>query len=226
MALFAIGDLHLSLEKNKPMNKFGKQWENHHLKIKNNWIKNITSEDMVLVVGDISWAMSEEVAQSDLNFIKELPGKKILIKGNHDFWWNKTGYLNEKYGDNMFFMKNTSTIYKDIAIAGTRGWIYNSETSHDIKIYKREQQRLKISLENAIKTNCKKIIVMMHYPPSNDKHEFLDFTNIIELYPVEKVIYGHLHGEENYNTGIRGVYNNVEYILASSDYLDFVPLKI
>lgn len=229
MALFAIGDLHLAFSMNKPMNKFGKQWENHHIKIKNNWTNLVKSYDTVIIPGDISWAMTENEAELDLNFIKELPGNKVIIKGNHDFWWNKTGFLNDKYKENMYFLRNNSYIYNDIAIAGTRGWTCPNDTSytlHDEKIYFREQQRLKMSIEHAISKKCKDIIVVMHYPPTNDKRDISGFVEIIQYYNIKKVIYGHLHGEKSYNNSINGVYNGIEYILSSSDYLDFSPIKI
>jgi predicted phosphohydrolase len=173
--------------------------------------------------------MRQEQADIDLNFIKALPGRKIFVKGNHDLWWEKTKKLNDTYCDNMYFIQNNSYSYEDIAIVGTRGWNCPNDieyTQQDMKIYKREQQRLRVSIEDAIKNGFKRLMVVLHYPPTNDQHERSAFIEIIEAYPVEKVVYGHLHGTQAYDAGLKGVCNGVEYLLTSCDYLDFKPSKI
>ncbi|PAB60644.1 metallophosphoesterase [Anaeromicrobium sediminis] len=225
MSLYAIGDLHLSFSTEKPMDIFGKNWIDHHIKIEESWRSKITNEDTVLIPGDISWAMSLEDAKIDLEWIDKLPGKKILLRGNHDYWWTSLKKMNGLF-ESMVFVQNNHVEYEDYAICGTRGWLCpndNKFTDHDQKIYDRELHRLKLSLDS---TKRDKIIVMTHYPPTNDKLQDSGFTKIYEEYNVEKVIYGHLHGRHSYNTGLKGNYNNVEYVLTSCDYLDFNPVKI
>jgi predicted phosphohydrolase len=228
MALFAIGDLHLSLSADKPMDIFGKKWEKHAGKIKDNWLQNIGDEDTVLIPGDISWAMKLEDALCDLEWISCLPGKKILLRGNHDYWWSSLSKMNNLF-DNMYFLQNNYYRYKDYAICGTRGWTCPNEVKfneHDRKIYEREIHRLRLSIEAASKNGLEKYIVMIHYPPTNEKHEKSGFIEIFEEYKVEKVIYGHLHGTDSFKVGIEGIHNGIEYILASSDYIDFNPIKV
>lgn len=228
MGLFAISDLHLSLYNEKPMDIFGDEWKEHHIKIKENWNKNITEDDTILIPGDISWAMNLVQAEPDLEFIETLPGKKILLSGNHDYWWGSTSLLNEKY-ENMQFMKNNFFTYQNYAICGTRGWVCPNDTfltPHDKKIYAREISRLKFSLDAAVKANFSNIIVMLHYPPTNDKKEASGFTDLLKEYAVEKVIYGHLHGENSFHVSFEKFVDGIEYFLVSADYVKFNPVKI
>lgn len=228
MALYTISDLHLGFNIEKPMDIFGDKWKNHCDKIKENWISKITEEDMVLIAGDISWTLKEQDSKYDLDWIDGLPGKKIISKGNHDYWWGSISKLNSLY-ENTKFLQNNFYIYEDYAICGTRGWICpggDKYSTKDEKIYKREQIRLKLSLEEAKKNKFEKIIVMLHYPPTNDKFEESDLTNIIKEYNVEKVIYGHLHGPVLLGNVLDGYLDGVEYILTSADYLDFNPKRI
>ncbi|WP_415874667.1 metallophosphoesterase [Clostridium sp.] len=226
MGLYAISDLHLSLSSDKPMDVFGEQWNNHHERIRENWIKKISDKDTVLIAGDVSWSMKMEDGLADLEWIHSLPGRKIVSKGNHDYWWGSISKLNNLYEDISFIQNNFFT-YGDYAICGTRGWTVpgDKSSSHDIKIYNREQIRLKISLDKAISSGHNKIIVMIHYPPVNDKFEPSNFTEIFEEYGVEKVIYGHLHGP-SLNHVFEGTYNGIEYIMTSCDYINFDPVKI
>lgn len=228
MSLYAIGDLHFSTAVNKPMNIFGDNWDNHETKIINDWKSQVKIDDTVLVVGDTSWGINMDEAESDLNIIHNLPGNKIYIKGNHDYWWTTVTKLNKLY-DDMSFLQNNFYQYKEYAICGTRGWICPNDfkfTEDDNKIYKREAHRLKLSLDAAQKAGFKKFIVITHYPPTNDKLEPSLFTDIYESYGVEKVIYGHLHGKESFKMGLKGNRNNVEYYLVSCDYTDFKLIKI
>ncbi|WP_373599542.1 metallophosphoesterase [Paraclostridium bifermentans] len=228
MSLYAIGDLHFSTAVNKPMNIFGDNWENHQERIISNWKSTVNIDDTVLIVGDTSWGINMKEAEADLNIIHELPGKKIYVKGNHDYWWTTVTKLNKLY-DDMSFLQNNFYSYKDYAICGTRGWICPNEvkfTEEDEKIYKREAHRLKLSLEAARKAGLKKTIVITHYPPTNDKLEPSIFTDIYEQYNVEKVIYGHLHGKESFKMGLEGIHEGVEYKLVSCDYVDFNLIKI
>ncbi|GIM31268.1 metallophosphoesterase [Paraclostridium bifermentans] len=228
MSLYAIGDLHFSTAVNKPMNIFGDNWDNHEEKIINSWKSKVNEEDTVLIVGDTSWAINMKEAEEDLNIIHNLPGKKIYVKGNHDYWWTTVAKLNKLY-DDMSFLQNNFYQYEEYAICGTRGWICPNDvkfTQDDEKIYKREAHRLKLSLDAAKKAGFKKIIVITHYPPTNDKLDPSLFTEIYESYGVEKVVYGHLHGKESFKMGLKGIRNEVEYNLVSCDYVDFNLIKI
>ncbi|WP_291575406.1 metallophosphoesterase [Clostridium sp. UBA4548] len=227
MALYAISDLHLALTGDKPMDVFGDKWFKHHEKIQENWINIVKEEDTVLVAGDISWSMRMEDGREDLEFIHRLPGKKIFVKGNHDYWWTSITKLNSMYKD-MNFIQNNFFTYEDYAICGTRGWITPSSskfTAHDKKVYERELIRLTLSLDMAKKDGYSKIIVMLHYPPTNEGCEDTGFIDILRDYEVEKVIYGHLHGY-GLNNVFEGVKEEVEYILTSCDYINFTPKKI
>ena len=228
MSLYAIGDLHFSTSVNKPMNIFGDNWDNHEIKIIDSWRLKVKPEDTVLVLGDTSWGINLEEAKSDLDIISELPGQKFFIKGNHDYWWTTVTNLNKLY-DNCKFMQTNFYEYGEYAICGGRGWICPNDVKFDSKdeqIYKREENRIRISLEAARKNGYEKIIVVTHYPPTNDKLEESIFTRLYEEYKVEKVIYGHLHGRESFKMGLKGIRNGVEYILASCDYLNFDLIKI
>jgi len=227
MALWAISDLHLAINADKPMDIFGDNWSNHDEKIKENWLSKVSSEDTVLIAGDISWSMDIGEGMEDLDWIHKLPGKKILIKGNHDYWWSSITKLNLLY-DDMDFIQNNFFTYKEFAICGTRGWNCPGTARfsvHDEKIYNRELIRLRISLDEAVKNGYKKIIVMLHYPPTNDKFEETELIRIVKEYNVGRVIYGHLHGP-SLNRLYEGNIEGIEYIVTSCDYLNFDPLKI
>lgn len=227
MSLYAISDLHLSFNVDKPMDIFGDKWALHERKIESNWSNLITDEDTVLIAGDISWGMKESESKDDLNWINNLPGRKIISKGNHDYWWGSISKLNSSY-DKIKFIQNNFYTYKDYAICGTRGWICPGSdkfTEKDKKIYDRELIRLELSLSEALKNGYEKFIVMIHYPPVNEKFQKSGFLEIFEKYKVKKVIYGHLHGmtEDKLASELNG---NIEYIMTSCDYLDFCPKKI
>lgn len=228
MSLFAIGDLHLSLGKDKPMDIFGSNWKNHYLKIKTSWLNLVKNGDTVLLLGDISWGINLDDARLDLNFINELPGKKIIIMGNHDYWWNSVSKLNKAYPE-IKFLKNDFAVYEDYAICGTRGWICPNSalfTENDYKIYLREQNRLRLSLNKACENGYKKIIAITHYPPTNDKKEESGFTKIFKEYKVEKVFYGHLHGKNSFYASLIGTFDEIEYDLVSADFLNFNIKKV
>lgn len=227
MALYAISDLHLALNVDKPMDIFGQQWYKHHEKIKENWKEKITNDDTVLIAGDISWSMKHDESKDDLDWIDSLPGRKLIIKGNHDYWWSSISKLNSMYKETKFIQNNFFN-YKDWAICGTRGWICKGSdkfTAKDEKIYDREQIRLRLSLENAKKSGYKKIICMMHYPPTNERFEDSGFTELFKEFNVEKVIYGHLHGKA-LGRVLNDEREGIEYILTSCDYIDFNPIKL
>lgn len=227
MALYAISDLHLDLNGDKPMDVFGQNWFQHDKKIKDNWVKKVKDEDTVLIAGDISWSMKIEDGMNDLQWIHNLPGRKIMVKGNHDYWWVSITKLNNLYED-MKFIQNNFFVYEDYAICGTRGWICpggENFKAHDEKIYTRELARLRLSLDAAVKEGFKKFIVMIHYPPMNEKLVESGFVEIFKEYSVEKVVYGHLHGP-SLTKALNGEKDDIEYILTSGDYLDFNPIKI
>ncbi len=230
MSIYAISDLHLSfsVEVEKPMDMFGPEWVNHAERTKENWIQKVTEEDTVLLTGDLSWGIRIEETLADLDWLDALPGKKVLIKGNHDLWWTSINKLNKLY-ENIFFIQNNYFLAGDIALCGTRGWICpgdNDFTAHDEKIYKRELMRLRFSLDEAIKAGHNNIIGALHFPPTNDKLQGSGFTDLFTEYGVKKVVYGHLHGKEAYSNGLEAVLNGVEYRLVSLDRLKCEPLLI
>ena len=228
MSLFSIADLHLSTSQEKPMDIFGGWWINHTDTLLKNWVSKITDTDTVIIPGDISWALKLEEAKLDLDWLDALPGKKILVKGNHDLWWTSIQKLTNLY-DRIDFIQNSCSLYQDYAICGTRGWLCPGESgfdSHDEKIYSRELGRLKLSLEAAKNRGIHKIIGILHFPPTNEKLEASGFTALFEQYQVEQVVYGHLHGEEAYKYGLQGVRGGVAYKLTSCDFLACEPLKL
>ncbi len=228
MALFAISDFHLALSGDKPMDIFGQHWHMHHEKIKINWLNLINKDDTVLIAGDISWSMNIEDGLKDLEWIHNLPGRKIFVKGNHDYFWTSINKLNNLYED-MKFIQNNFFPYKQFAICGTRGWNNPDSddfSSHDEKIYKRELIRLKLSLDDATRNGYKQIIVMMHFPPFTDFKLDNEMIKLIKEYKVEKVIYGHLHGVAKEKYPIEKSNSEVTYILTSCDCINFTPIKI
>ena len=227
MALYAISDLHLAFTTDKPMDIFGAKWLKHDEKIKENWIKKITDEDTVLIAGDISWSMRSDESKVDLDWIDALPGKKIISKGNHDYWWGGISKLNRMY-ENTKFLQNNFYTYEDYAICGSRGWILEGSdrfTEKDKKIFDREIIRLKLSLDKAKEAGYENIVVMIHYPPMNEKRENSAFNNLFKEYGVKKVIYGHLHGPSLANV-LNGEHEGIEYLMTSCDFLDFDPKRI
>lgn len=228
MRIYAIGDLHLSSDGSKPMDIYGGPWVNHTEKLKRNWQALVEEDDLVIIPGDISWALKRQDAIEDLNFIAGLPGKKVLIKGNHDLWWSSVTKLNE-FHPSMYFLQNTSYIAGDIAICGSRGWTCPGDddfTEHDEKIYLREKGRMRLSLEAAAKENPKEIIVAMHFPPVNARKDESCFTEIFKEFGVKTVIYGHLHGEDAHYRAINGMHDGIRYHLVSCDFLNCCPLLI
>ena len=231
MSIFAIADLHLSFGANKPMEVFGENWEKHAEKIKNSWIENVNEDDLVLLPGDFSWAMYLEDTKQDFKYLNSLPGKKIMLKGNHDYWWSTLNsmrkYLNQNKFEKIDFLQNNSFEYENYVICGTRGWTCN-ESEDNKKILKRENIRLELSLQDGIKKygDNKEYIVCMHYPPFNkiDGEEF-SFISTMKKYSVKKCLYGHLHGIAH-KDAIEGNIEGIEFKLVSSDYLNFKIYKV
>ena len=233
MSIYVIGDLHLSFGVNKPMNIFGENWEKHYEKIKENWLGKVKDEDTVILPGDFSWATYLEESEKDFEFLNNLSGKKILLKGNHDYWWTTVTkmkkFLEEKNIQNIDFLYNNSFLIENKIIAGTRGWITNPNSKENYKILKRENDRLKLSLESGIKSfgEDKEIIAFLHYPPfyKDTVSEEIDFKKTLENYKVKKCFYAHLHSD-SHKEAIEGKINGIEYCLVSSDYLKFDLLKL
>ncbi len=229
MHIFAIGDLHLSGNPPaKPMEIFGEHWRDHKNKITNKWISKITNEDYVIICGDISWAISLEDAAYDLDWLAQMPGHKLLLRGNHDYWWTSLSKMQQRYGNQFEFLQNDCIMINDIAICGTRGWLLPSAenfTTNDAKIYKREGIRLELSLQSAQKYNPKTIITALHYPPLFARTEHTLFTNLMQRYNVNHCVYGHIHGENHVYT-FEGIRERITYKLVSCDTQKFSPYKI
>lgn len=225
MRIFAIGDLHLSHGIEKPMDLFGDHWKEHTQKIKDNWEKHITSEDIILIPGDISWAMRLKEATPDLDWLDALPGKKICIRGNHDYWWDRPKKLADAYPQ-MVFLQNTAYSLDKITLCGTRGWMCPNPihfTAEDERLFIRELTRLKLSLDHAMKQDAQEIWVMLHYPPTYGDNKQSPITDLLKHYPVKKVIYGHLHDQTSWDMALKGSIEGIDYHLVSADYLQFNP---
>ena len=233
MSIYVIGDLHLSFEVDKPMDIFGNNWVNHAEKIMENWKNRVTENDTVIIPGDFSWATYLENTYKDFEFLNSLPGKKILLKGNHDYWWttvtNMNKFLKANNFENICFLHNNSFLVEDVIITGTRGWLNSYQNTDNYKILKRENDRLKLSINDGINKfgNDKEIITFMHYPPFY-KEEVTDEINFIKTmseFGVTKCYYGHLHAD-SHKEAVEGILNNIEFKLISSDYLKFDLIKI
>ncbi len=225
--IYGIGDLHLDSIGDKPMDIFGGNWIDHEKKIIENWNKKIKDKDLVLVGGDTSWALKIEEAYEDLLKIDSLPGRKILIKGNHDYWWSSQKKLQDLNLKTISFMQNNSFIYENVGIFGTRGWSsidLDLTLAQDIKIFNRELNRLILSLKSC-KEEVDKKIVMLHYPPFNSKGEANEFIDIMKEYQVDICIYGHLHAE-GHKYVVEGLVEGIDFHCVSSDYINFQPKKI
>ncbi len=224
MRIFALSDPHLSLSSDKPMDIFGPNWDNHAARIEAAWRASVDPQDAVLLPGDISWAMNLEGVAADLAFLAGLPGSKILLRGNHDYWWNSISKVRAALPPGMRALQNDSLELFGMAIVGTRGWICPGsalfDPAQDQKLYEREVIRLELSLRSAPPGLPK--LCMLHYPPFNERRQQSGFTDLLESYGVGRVVYGHLHGKSCKNA-FEGLRNGVEYILCSADHLGFAP---
>ena len=221
MKVFAISDLHLSINSNKPMNIFGPVWENYLEEIENSWSSLVTENDLVLISGDISWAMKLNDAKADLNYLSKFSGKKVIIKGNHDYWWSSISGVRSLLPENLYALQNDALRFGNYVVCGSRGWTVpkiTHKTEDDEKIYKRELIRMELSLKSALelKQDGDTLIVMMHYPPFNSKLEENDFTKLFEQFGVDIVVYGHLHSYDKKQRLITYI-NNIKYYLTSCD---------
>lgn len=223
MAIYAIADLHLPGGDVKPMDVFGAHWAGHFDKISQNWRQKVTDEDIVLLPGDISWAMTLAEARRDLEAIGQLPGSKVLLRGNHDYWWSGIGRVRDALPAGMYAIQNDCLCLQDTLICGTRGWLLPSEQTgaDDLKIYQRELLRLNMTLTQARrKSETMPIVCMMHFPPLTDACRDTGFTELMEQYGVDDAIYGHLHGL-GLKTAFKGEHRGTRYHLVSCDGLDF-----
>ena len=225
MTVFAISDLHLPARQ-KPMDIFGEHWVDHFLHIRQDWLERVSDQDLILLPGDLSWAMRLDEALEDLQSIGRLPGTKILLRGNHDYWWNGIGQVRRALPEGMLALQNDSLLICGRLYAGTRGWMLpGPEASEDdLRIYNRERLRLEMSLKNAIQRDAHApITVLMHYPPLTEEEP--GFSDILERFGVEDCVYGHLHGAAIYGA-VRGVHRGVRYHQVSCDGLGFKLYKL
>ena len=221
-SIYAIGDLHLPGMSNKPMDIFGSHWSNHWRRIQEDWMARVRQEDIVLIPGDISWAMRLEEAGSDLDSIGSLPGEKILIRGNHDYWWSSLSKVRSILPPTVHALQNDSLSMGGYTFCGTRGWInpgMKDFGEHDAKIYSRELQRLELSLDSAGPAG-KDRIVLLHYPPFDEQGRATEVVQLLEQYKPSHVVYGHLHGEGT-KFAFEGMYDDTLYHLVSCDYIGF-----
>ena len=228
MALFVIADLHLSLGTNKPMDVFP-GWDNYVERLDKNWRAVVNEEDTVMIAGDISWAMKLEDSVKDFSFIHNLPGKKLISKGNHDYWWSTKTKIQNFFSENNFnsisIVHNSAYKVDEHSVAATRGWLYNSQTDEDMKIVNREVGRLKQSLSEAKKLGGKPV-VFLHYPPVYDNMECKEILDILVENEIEDCYFGHIHGINAAKKALIGEYKNVKMHLISCDFVNFSPVLV
>lgn len=227
MALYAIGDLHLCLGAPKPMDIFGGAWTGYMEKLKNG-MACITENDTTILLGDLSWALDLNSSKADFAWINEIPGKKIILKGNHDYWWSTAAkfykFCEENGFHDMYILNNNFFEYEDWAICGTRGWFFEEERSgqHDEKVFKRELIRLEASLKAA---GDRRKMVFLHYPPRYKGYECREILDLLEKYEVRRCFYGHLHGG-SHKLAMEGQWDSVEFRLVAADYIGFKPYPV
>lgn len=227
MALYAIGDLHLCLGAQKPMDIFGGNWVGYMDKLKEG-LSVIGPEDTMVLLGDLSWALDLAAAREDFAWIDKIPGKKIILKGNHDYWWSTASkfykFCEENGFTNQWILNNNHYEYNGWAICGTRGWFFEEErgSDHDEKVFKRELIRLETSLQSA--GDLPKI-VFLHYPPLYKGYRCDEIIDLLTRYEVRQCYYGHLHGA-SHGLAMEGQWDGVEYRLVAADKLNFQPYKV
>ena len=228
MAVYAIADLHLSMGTDKPMDIFS-GWTDYVNRLENNWRRLITDNDTVVIAGDISWAMKLEECYEDFKFINSLPGKKILLKGNHDYWWGTKkkmdAYLIENKFDTIEILFNNAFVRDGIAICGTRGWNYESTSNEDVRILTREIGRLNMSIDEAKKSGCEPV-VFLHYPPVYDTIVCREIIDALKAQGIKRCYYGHLHGANTHKHAVVGDYEGIKLNLISCDFTEFYPVPV
>ncbi|HSB12699.1 MAG TPA: metallophosphoesterase [Blastocatellia bacterium] len=230
MKVFAIGDLHLAGGTGKTMDRFGERWRDHDRRIFEAWERTVADDDLVLVAGDTSWAMRLEEALPDLDRIGRAKGVKLLVKGNHDYWWESKSKLTRAIHPSIRILQSNSIIVNRVAAAGTRGWICPNDShfdEHAAKIYEREVGRLRSALESlrGRESEFDSLIVALHYPPTNPDHQASGFTELIDEYGAASCVYGHLHGDD-ISTALSGLRAKTTYHVVSADAVDFAPAEI
>ena len=235
MAIFALADPHLSTLVGKPMDIFGVDWREHDRKIESAWKQTVGEGDTVILPGDISWAMALSDVVPDLRFLHELPGKKIINKGNHDYWWGTAEKLerlvNECGFSSLFFLKNNAVVAEDAVICGTRGWLLPNDADFrekDRKIFDRERGRLLCSLQKGkelMSADVNRMIVSLHYPPLCHSSDETGFTRLLEDFSADICVYGHIHAGGR-SKAFEGERNGVKYFLVSADHIAFTPVRI
>ncbi|AFZ69012.1 metallophosphoesterase [Deinococcus peraridilitoris] len=227
MNILAIADLHLSAVHPKPMTVFGRQWHGHPEAIFDRWQDTVQEDDLVLLPGDLSWAMKLDDALVDLEHVAKLPGLKVISRGNHDYWWPSISKLRAQLPRGMFAVQNDALRFGDVAICGTRGWVVPGSdefSADDERIYKRELERLRLALEAARLTGAPRTVLMLHYPPTSLHFAPTGFTDLIDQYRPEAVVYGHLHGVP-IERSLR-MWNGIPTHLVAADGLFFRPRRI
>lgn len=228
MALFAIADLHLSLGADKPMDVF-RGWQDYVQRLEENWRGMVGDTDTVVIAGDISWAMKLEDTLKDFSFINSLPGQKLLLKGNHDYWWSTRNKMDrfflENGWDTLHILHNCAYRVDDKAICGTRGWLYNAETAEDRRIVSREAGRLLSSIEQA-KALGGELAAFLHYPPVYDSMECRELLEILRENQIRHCYFGHIHGQYAAKKALAGSYQGIGMHLISCDYVNFAPVPI
>ena len=228
MSLFVIADLHLPLAVNKPMDIFG-GWDNYVERIEQNWKAKITPDDTVVLPGDISWSMSLEESYPDMKFIHDLPGTKIISKGNHDYWWNTASKMNRFFEErgltSLNILHNNHYAYEDFGICGSRGWINENGEAADLKVLLREAQRLDVSIRSAEQAGLTPV-VFLHYPPVYAGTSNEPMLAVLREHGIRWCFYGHLHGKKTHANAVTGKRAGINYRLIAADYLKFDPLDI
>ena len=228
MAVYAIADLHLSFGTDKPMDVFS-GWTNYTERIKNNWQKLIGENDTVVIAGDVSWAMKLSETDADFRFIHSLNGHKIILKGNHDYWWSTKAkmdkYIAEKGFDSISILHNNYYAADGIALCGSRGWFYDAEEDADKLILHREVGRLRMSIEPALRDGYEPI-VFLHYPPIYNNMECDEILGVLKEYNIKKCFYGHIHGGNAAKKAFIGEKYGINFKLIACDYLGFMPLAV
>ncbi len=224
MKVFALADLHLSGSVHKPMDIFGPAWDNHVERIREAWLDAVGEDDLVLIPGDISWAMRLQEAEADLRLVASLPGKKVILRGNHDYWWNSLSKVQSILPEGMFALQNNAFTFGDVAVAGSRGWTcpgsLGFSEEEDRPIYEREVIRMGLSLSRVERDRL--LICIMHFPPFNERRKPSGFTALFEQYGAKHVLYGHLH-DKSCKNAFEGERGGVNYALCSADHLGFKP---
>lgn len=229
MNLYVIGDLHLCFsDPEKTMSIFA-GWENYQERIEKNWLEKVKEEDTVVIAGDISWGMSMQQAIPDFRFINQLTGKKIILKGNHDYWWGTKkkmeDFLSAEGFDTIKILHNNHYAYGRYGICGTRGWVNMPDETQDEKVLKREVQRLETSVKSAVSAGLEPL-VFMHYPPVFANNFNYDILDILYRYKIKECYYGHIHGRSAHELCVKNTYDGINFHLISGDYIQFKPEKV